>query len=71
MNRFYSEDGRKNRYFVSMKDEPNDESSLTEWWEVSKKEFENMEQTFIDVARYFGKFYSYRSNKHIMDVYKL
>ena len=70
MTRLYSNE-QKMRYFVSMKDNPQDPLDIAEWWQVTKKEFLDMEQTFIKVARYFGKFYEFRQNRHIMDVYKL
>lgn len=64
-------EGRRTRYFVSMKEDPNDPYTLSEWWEVSKKEWEDSEQTFIEAARYFGKFYRWMTTEQVLRVNKV
>lgn len=64
-------DGRRTRYFVSMKEDPKDPYAITEWWEVSKKEWEASEQTFIEAAHYFGKFYQWMNTDQVLRVNKV
>ena len=71
MTRYYSTEGDRVRHFVSMPYYPKNPDSYQEWWQVSKKEFNDVEQTFIKVASYFGKYYSFRSDKQVLDVYKI
>lgn len=71
VNLWHSTDGYSYKYYCSAKADPNDINSHEEWWSISRKEFLHLEDTFISIMRYFGKFYCYRSMEQILNLKKL
>ena len=53
MKKYINEAGRRKRYFVGIKC-PTD--GIEQFWEVSKEEYDNAEETFKKAMRYFGIF---------------